>query len=214
MKYIIFDFDGTLADSTEVLMHAWNLVADQHQFEQLHKEDIPSLKKLSMQERAKKFRFPMYKLPVVLPKIYRFVKEHIHEIKLFDEIKEMLNTLGQRGYGIIILSSNDSENIKLLLKQEQVSSVSQVLTSSKIFGKDAVLKKFMKQEQVTPDQCLYVGDEVRDILACKKVNVPVMWVSWGIDSYELIQKENPEYIAHTPSEIIEIITKINRETSS
>lgn len=207
MKYIIFDFDGTLADSTEVLMHAWNLVADQHQFEKLNKEDIPALKNLSIQERAKKFRFPLYKLPVVLPKIYRYMKEHIDEIKLFDGINEVLNTLGQRGYHIIILSSNDSENIKLLLKQEQVSAVSQVLTSSKIFGKDAVLKKFMKQENLVPEQCLYVGDEVRDILACKKVRVPFMWVSWGVDSYELIVKEKPDYIVHTPAEIIQTLTK-------
>ncbi|NMD71746.1 HAD-IA family hydrolase [Bacillus sp. DNRA2] len=207
MKYIIFDFDGTLADSTEVLMHAWNLVAEQHQFEKLHKEDIPALKNLSIQERARKFRFPMYKLPVVLPKIYRYMKEHIDEIKLFDGIKEVLNSLGQMGYHIIILSSNDSENIKLLLKQEQVNAVSQVLTSSKIFGKDAILKKFMKQENVVPEQCLYVGDEVRDILACKKVRVPVMWVSWGVDSYELIEKEKPDYIVNTPTEIIQTLTK-------
>ncbi|WP_147532942.1 HAD-IA family hydrolase [Bacillus marasmi] len=206
MKYIIFDFDGTLADSYNVLMHAWNTIADQYNFERVQKEDLITARNLSIQERAKKYRFPMHKMPIVIPKIYRYFNEHIGEVKLFDGIKEMLDTLSQKGFTIIILSSNAKENIELLLQQEKIESVSQVLTSSKIFGKDTVLKKFMKQQQVRQEEILYVGDEVRDILACNKVGIPFMWVSWGIDGEELIKKENPKYLVHTPEQLVEVLS--------
>lgn len=188
-------------------MHAWNTIAEEYNFERVTKEDLITARNLSIGQRAKKYRFPMHKMPIIIPKIYRYFREHINEVKLFNGISEMLNTLSQKGYVIIILSSNAKENIELLLKQEQIDSVSQVITSSKIFGKDTVLKKFIKQHHLEPKQLLYVGDEVRDILACNKVGVPFMWVSWGIDGYELIEKENPKYVVHTPIEVIETLGK-------
>ena len=149
----------------------------------------------------------MHKLPIILPKVNRYFKEHIDEVQLFEGILEMLNSIQQAGYTIVIISSNAKENIELLLKQQQVHVVSQVLTSSRLFGKDTVIKKFMKQQKLTQDDVLYVGDEIRDIIACNKVGVPFVWVSWGLDGYELIEKENPSYVVHSPKELSELLAK-------
>lgn len=202
MNYIIFDFDGTLADSNQLLMKAWNTFADKYHYTPVTLDDLTISRNLSIQERARKYRFPMHKLPIILPKFYRFFKDHMEEVQLFNGIKEMLDTLSAKGFTIIILSSNAKENIESLLQREEVTCVSQILTSSKLFSKDAVLKKFMKKQQVAPEEILYVGDELRDIVACNKVNIPFMWVSWGLDGFELIRKENPKYIVHTPDELI------------
>ncbi|WP_240758368.1 HAD hydrolase-like protein [Lysinibacillus sp. SGAir0095] len=202
MKYIIFDFDGTLADSHAVFMKAWNNYADTFKYDRVKSEDIIATRNLNLHQRAKLFHFPMHKLPIILPKIYGYFKAHIQEVKVFDGIKEMLDILSQHGFKIIILSSNAKENIELLLAQEKIDAVSQVLTSSKLFGKDAVLKKFLKKQQLTPEEVLYVGDEIRDIIACNVVGIPFMWVSWGLDGFELIEKEKPKYVVHTPQDII------------
>ncbi|WKA56647.1 HAD hydrolase-like protein [Planococcus shixiaomingii] len=202
MKYILFDFDGTLADSAHLHMQAWNALAERYKFKPVTMEDLHLTRHLTIQQRARLYNFPMHKLPVILPKIYQHFKDNVGDVKLFEGIKGMLDTLANQGFVVGIVSSNAKENIELLLKQEQIGSVSQVLSSSKIFGKDAVIKKFMEQHNITPDQVLYVGDEVRDIIACNKVAVPFMWVSWGLDGYELIEKENPKYVVHTPAELI------------
>lgn len=203
LKYIIFDFDGTLADSTDVFINAWNLFAPKYRYDPIDIEGVIATKHMSLSQRAREYNFPMYKLPLIMPKVYRYFKEHVKEVKLFEGIKDMLNSLTAQGFKIIVVSSNAKENIELLLKQEGVDLVSEVLTSSRIFGKDTVLKKFMKQNKVSPDQIVYVGDELRDIQACNKVNIPFMWVSWGIDGFDLVEKENPKYVAHKPVEITE-----------
>ena len=210
MKYVIFDFDGTLADSNRLFMKAWNLFADQYHYDRVTEEDTVTSKNLTIHERAKKYRFPMHKLPIILPKVNRYFKEHIDEVQLFEGILEMLNSIQQAGYTIVIISSNAKENIELLLKQQQVHVVSQVLTSSRLFGKDTVIKKFMKQQKLTQDDVLYVGDEIRDIIACNKVGVPFVWVSWGLDGYELIEKEKPTYVVHSPKELSELLVKGHR----
>ena len=207
MKYVIFDFDGTLADSNHLFMKAWNLYADQYHYDRVTEEDLVTSRNLTIHERAKKYRFPMHKLPIILPKVNRYFKEHIDEVQLFEGILEMLNSIQQAGYTIVIISSNAKENIELLLKQQKVHVVSQVLTSSRLFGKDTVIKKFMKQQKLTQDDVLYVGDEIRDIIACNKVGVPFVWVSWGLDGYELIEKENPSYVVHSPKELSELLAK-------
>lgn len=205
MTTIIFDFDGTLADSMPLFMQAWNTYAGQFNYLPVSEKDLTASRNLTIQQRAKKYGFPMHKIPVILPKVYQYFKAHMNEVALFDGIKDMLDTLAHNGYRIVIISSNAKENIELFLKQEGIETVSQVLTSSRIFGKDTVIRKYMKQQNVTPSQLLYVGDEVRDIVACNKVAVPFAWVSWGLDGFELIEKERPKFVVHSPQELLDAL---------
>lgn len=205
MKYIIFDFDGTLADSTAVFASAWNTLAQKYKFKGIEFKEIESLKKLSMAERSKLFDFPMYKLPMILPQFYRLYRQSLNEVHLYEGIKEVLMEIDKRGYKILIISSNSQENILEFLKMNGIQCVSNVLCSNRIFGKDKVLKKFLKDSSSTVSDVLYIGDEQRDIVACKKVGVPIIWVSWGYDSIEAIQQEEPEYKVNAPKEILDII---------
>ena len=205
MKYVIFDFDGTLADSKYLFMKAWNLYAERYNYDYVTEQDILPSRNLTIHERAKKYRFPMHKLPIILPKIYRYFKQHIDEVQFFEGIIEMLHAIHQAGYRIVIISSNAKENIELFLKRQQVHVVSEVLTSSRLFSKDTVIKKFMHNQKLTVDDVLYVGDEIRDIIACNKIGIPFVWVSWGLDGYELIKKENPAYVVHSPKELSKLL---------
>jgi len=205
MKYIIFDFDGTLADSTAVFASAWNTIAQKYKFKGIELKEIESLKKLSIAERSKLFDFPMYKLPMILPQFYRLYRQSLNDVHLYDGIKEVLMEIDNKGYKILIISSNSQENILEFLKMNNIHCVSNVLSSTRIFGKDKVIKKFLKDSGITPSEVFYIGDEQRDIVACKKVGVPIIWVSWGYDAIEVVQQEEPEYKVNTPQEILNII---------
>ncbi|PJO41130.1 HAD-IA family hydrolase [Lysinibacillus xylanilyticus] len=205
MKYIIFDFDGTLADSTAVFASAWNTIAQKYKFKGIELKEIESLKKLSIAERSKLFDFPMYKLPMILPQFYRLYRQSLNDVHLYDGIKEVLMEIDKKGYKILIISSNSQENILEFLKLNNIHCVSKVLSSTRIFGKDKVIKKFLKESGITPSEVFYIGDEQRDIVACKKVGVPIIWVSWGYDAIEVVQQEEPEYKVNTPQEILNII---------
>lgn len=205
MKYIIFDFDGTLADSTAVLASAWNTIAQKYKFKGIELKEIESLKKLSIAERSKLFNFPMYKLPMILPQFYRLYRQSLNDVHLYNGMKEVLLEIDKRGYKILIISSNSQENILEFLKMNGIHCVSDVLCSNRIFGKDKVIKKFLKDTSITPSEALYIGDEQRDIAACKKAGVPIIWVGWGYDSIEVVQQEEPDYKVATPREILNII---------
>lgn len=63
VKYIIFDFDGTLVDSKDVFIEAYNQLAEKHNYKQIKNEELEELRKLSIRERCKALNFPMYKIP-------------------------------------------------------------------------------------------------------------------------------------------------------
>jgi phosphoglycolate phosphatase len=52
---------------------------------------------------------------------------------------------------------------------------------------------------------LYVGDEVRDIQACKKSFVKIIAVTWGFDIPDVLKSHNPDFLVSTPKEILDII---------
>ncbi|UKJ46787.1 HAD-IA family hydrolase [Lysinibacillus sp. ACHW1.5] len=205
MKHIIFDFDGTLADSTAVFASAWNTLAQKYKFKGIELKEIDTLKKLSISERSKLFDFPMYKLPMILPQFYKLYRQSLNDVHLFDGMKELLIEIDKRGYKIMIISSNSKENILEFLKMNGIHCVADVLCSNRIFGKDKVMKKFLKEANVDSSDVVYIGDEQRDIVACKKAGIPIIWVEWGYDAKEVVQNDEPEYSVSTPQEILEII---------
>ena len=205
IKYIVFDFDGTLADSKQIFVSAWNSLADKYKFEKIKQEELDLIKKMTIKERSKKLNFPMYKIPVIVPELYKLFSKSLMEISLFPGIKEMLKELESNGYQIAIISSNSEENIKEFLLQKKIENISEVICSSRIFGKDKMIRKFLKSNKLEPTEVIYVGDEQRDILACKKTSVKVIWVNWGYDDFEVVQSSEPDYIVSSPELILEVV---------
>ncbi|WP_078546698.1 HAD hydrolase-like protein [Litchfieldia alkalitelluris] len=205
LKYIIFDFDGTIADSKKAFVASWNSLADTHKFSKIKDSQLDELKKLSIKERGKLLNFPLYKLPIVLPQFYKSYRNSMHEITLFNGIRELLYQLECKGYNTAIISSNSKDNISTFLKQNQIENVTTILCSSSIFGKDKLINKFLKENNLTSNEVIYVGDEHRDIVACKKTGVKIIWVGWGYDSIEVVQQANPDYKVNAPKEILEIV---------
>ncbi|MGP7818586.1 HAD hydrolase-like protein [Niallia sp. 01092] len=205
IKYIIFDFDGTIADSKLAFLHAWNQLSEKYKYKKLKIEDYEMIRRLSIKERSKLVQFPMYKLPVFMPELLKLYRESITEIKLFDGMKELLINLEESGYQAAIISSNAEKNIREFLVNNKLNSIKEVLCSSRIFGKDKIISKFLKSHGLQPSEVIYVGDECRDIVACKKVGVKVIWVGWGYDAAEIAHVENPDYSVNKPDEIAEII---------
>jgi len=205
VKYVIFDFDGTLVDSRVAFASSWNTLAEKYNLKEMKYEELENMKKLSMRERSKKLNFPMYMLPFIIPQIYKLYRKSINEIKLFDGVRDLLNVLEKRGYKTAIISSNSEENIALFLEKNKLDSVTTILCSRKIFGKDRLIKRFLRENQLKTSDVIYVGDEHRDIIACKKTGVKIIWVGWGYDSIEVVRNEKPDYMVYKPAEILEVI---------
>jgi phosphoglycolate phosphatase len=68
-----------------------------------------------------------------------------------------------------------------------------------------VINKFLRAHKLQPSQVIYVGDELHDIIACRKSGIQVIWVGWGYDSIEAVSGAKPDFIVNTPEEILHLL---------
>ncbi|OIJ11085.1 HAD family hydrolase [Anaerobacillus alkalilacustris] len=209
IKYIIFDFDGTLVDSKDIAISVINQLAVKYNYEKLSQEKIKELRKVSIKERCKTLGFPLYKIPFAVIEFLALYKKFTHQLKLFPGIKDMLEKLVGSGYRLAVISSNAEETIREFFKNKGIYSIDEVYCSNNVFGKAQVIKRFLKKHKLHQSEVLYIGDELRDIVACRQVSIKIIWVNWGFDSIEVINKVSPDYVASTPNDIITSVSLIN-----
>ncbi|MDO9535846.1 MAG: HAD-IA family hydrolase [Bacillota bacterium] len=203
-KAIIFDFDGTLADSSEVMMLALRRMAGRYDYPVLGRKELEELKILPIKDRFKKMGLPIYKIPLLIREIKKTFVEEQDSLRPFPGVREMLLFLAERGFELYVLSTNTREVIGNFLKTNDMDVFVSINSSPGLFGKHRTMLKLLQKQGLSKEDVLYVGDELRDIEACKSAGIKVLAVTWGFDSPTMLENGNPNYIAHTPEEILEI----------
>jgi phosphoglycolate phosphatase len=72
-------------------------------------------------------------------------------------------------------------------------------------GKKRKLSKILKRNGYKPSDAIYIGDEVRDVLACKAISLEVIAVTWGFETKSILEKSNPNYIVDSVDELSELL---------
>ncbi|MCR4735603.1 MAG: HAD-IA family hydrolase [Treponema sp.] len=197
---IIFDFDGTLADTISLGLKIVNEHADKYKYKKI---DLESNSHLSATEVLKLIEVNPLKLPYLMFLLRKKLGEQSSEIQIFPGIKEMLQKLKDSGYKLGILTSNSSKNVSDFLKRNELKSYfSYIRTKVPMFGKKNALIKARKQVKTN---FLYVGDEIRDIEACRKSATPIICVSWGLNSAESLEDANPGLVANNSAQLTNLI---------
>jgi phosphoglycolate phosphatase len=205
IQHVLFDFDGTLADSKEMAFAILNRLAEKHNFRKIAPEDREALRKLSILERCRWLGVPLHKIPLLSVEARALYKSSLPQLKPFDGVPEMLAALHHRGYRLSVLSSNSAGNIRAFLLRNGIDAISNVVGSSAIFGKDVAIKRFLKMHRLTSSQVIYVGDEERDVIACRKSGIPIIWVGWGYDAPEVVRPAQPDFMVQAPAEILSVL---------
>lgn len=207
-KVIIFDFDGTIADSLETLVNISNRLAVQFGYKQTSLAELTQIQNLTSREIIKQSGISIFKVPFLLKKVKAELSLEIRALSLFPGMKEALIELYELGHKLVIISSNSKSNILAFLDYNNLADIFYYIYSgSTIFGKDKVINKFIKQENIDINDVIYVGDETRDIESAKKSQVIAIAVSWGFNTKEVLIKQNPDYLIEQPSELIDILKK-------
>ncbi|PIU36695.1 carotenoid oxygenase [Candidatus Roizmanbacteria bacterium CG_4_8_14_3_um_filter_34_9] len=208
---IIFDFDGTIADTLPFSFKKFLEIAHLLKIDDLtDKEIIKEIRSKSYQELLKgSFKRAWLKIPFVINIVKSMqveLEKEMSNIKFFPGIKKILFDLKKNGYKLAIISSNRIENIDKFIKHNDLDIFDFVHGKTDLFGKAGYLGKFLDDFDLDSSEVIYVGDEIRDVEACKKVGIKIIGVTWGLHTPEALQKAGVDYIVKKPSEVFKIIT--------
>jgi phosphoglycolate phosphatase len=190
---IIFDLDGTLADSFPWFRRHVNAVADRFAFRRVDDMDVESLRHAGSREILARLEVPLWKLPAIARHMRRLKGQHIADIPLFQGADAMLRTLSGAGFRLALVSSDSEANARRQLG-ELATLFSHFDCGASIFGKATKFRRVIRRAGLAPGAVLSIGDEVRDIEAARSAGIACGAVRWGFASTEALRARAPDMI--------------------
>ena len=198
---IIFDFDGTIAES-EVLFKVMNELSLSFGYAKIKKSEISSLRKMTISELMNKFNISFLKLPSIIRKAKKLFREKIKEVKPILGMDDVLSELEMLDYDLIIVTSNNKTTVEEFLKIHKINCFRKIYGNASLHNKAKLLKRVIAKEKLNKNYTFHVGDEIRDIDAAKDVGIRSVAVSWGFNSREVLQGNNPDHLLDDPKELL------------
>lgn len=200
-RLIIFDFDGTLADSFLSFVAILNQAALRHHFRSIPLTELETLRGLDARRLMQYLGIPRWKLPFVARTLHRLLRERVGSVELFPGIAALIERLHAAGCVIALVSSNSRENMQRILGPELSRKVHFMEGKAPIFGKASRLARVLKKSGVPREEALSVGDELRDLEASRKAGLAFGAVAWGYTRLEAFLELAPEEVFRSVAEL-------------
>lgn len=207
IRAVVFDFDGTLADTVRLLSEAWARAAGRLGIE-ISPNEVEKYVGLAGPEISLEIaggdEAKAAELRRIKDEIYE--SEYTSRIRLFEDAEQSLKRLRENGLKIAVASSQASKRLKRYLSLLGIITAVDV-----IVGSDAVSRRkpapdvFLKAAEllkVDPQECFAVGDTCFDLESASRAGMRFILVSRGAYC------ENAEFTAKSLSEAASIILGI------
>jgi len=189
---IIFDLDGTLADSFAFFISVHNQLADRHGFRRIAPAEIDALRGCSAREVMRHVGLPRWKLPWVARSFARLMRAA--EIPLFTGVGPMLQHLQRSGTALAMVSSNAADNCRRILGDAHWQRLVHVECGASILGKRRRIARVLRATGVSPTRAIYVGDQITDAEAARAAGVAFGAVAWGYATRTSLERLQPAHL--------------------
>jgi phosphoglycolate phosphatase len=203
LKYrlVIFDSDGTLADTLPWMRSVFNELADEYGFRKVTPDEYESFRDLHGFALLKALDLPLWKLPRVVSGMRKKMAAHTGQFVLFPGMGEALHRLAAANILLGIVSSNSRENVERVLGAENARLISHFACGVSMFGKAAKIRGVVRASKIAASEALYVGDELRDAEAARKAGIAFGAVTWGQHSAAALRGMAPAEIFECGHEV-------------
>ncbi|MEL6672986.1 MAG: HAD-IA family hydrolase [Bacteroidota bacterium] len=204
-RLLIFDFDGTIADTLVVALQIINEIGGEFNLPNVSRTQFMELKHKSVPELMKMSGLSWFQLPLFVHRARLKFKQHLKQVHPIHGMPEILAALQERGYRMGILTSNTSEGVNSFLQDHEIPGFEFIHAPDHIFGKSRVIRQILRHHELKEEEVVMIGDEIRDVDAARKVGIESIAVTWGFNSEELLRTGNPSHLIQTPAELLELL---------
>ena len=211
LKYdaIVFDLDGTLADTFPTVLRIFNRLMSPRMGREWNFEELVPY--FGPPETVM-FRniFPEgTDLDEVSEEFYRLSREDGADIRPFGGIREIVDDLRKSGVRLGVYSGATTEAARIRISHAGMLELFEV-----VLGGDQVnnykphpegLIRMISHFGVEPKSVLYIGDMVADIDAGRGAGAMTAAVTWGAGNKDELASARPDFIVENPDRLREII---------
>jgi phosphoglycolate phosphatase len=205
---VIFDFDGTLADTFPWFLSMFDELAERFQLPRVEKHELEELRRLDIQQILKMYNIPIWKVIQIGNHLKKLMTAQAEKISLVHGIQPVLDQLAELGVRLSVVSSNDEENIRKVLGPQNTGLFDFYECGVSMFGKKGKFQKVMKATGVHAHRTLCIGDELRDLQSAQQARIPFGAVDWGYTALERLLPHAPDEVFTHPEQILQAVTGI------
>ncbi len=209
---VIFDFDGTVADTGRGIFSCLRYVLEKHNLPELDEKSLRSFIGPPLHESFKRECKVDDETADKLVASYReiYSEKGIFEFDLYDGITDVLSEIRSHGGITGIASSKPEDFINIILNETGISQYFDVTTGSDPryaeSDKTTILKSCISKMNLKDDaKILMVGDRLYDIVGAHNVGIPCACVMFGYGSEAEFKEYNADYIVKDTDELKKVI---------
>lgn len=207
-EFVIFDFDGTIADTREGVFDSIIYALTSFGYEVPDENRLNAFLGPPLHASFKETTGCDDETAVKLTAKYRelYTDNAMYRVKLFDGIEEMLKALKEKGIKLGIASSKPQKFFNDLLKHLKISEYFDVVCGASMDTKEntkqAIIARAMKELSAEKDRTLMVGDRVFDIDGAKQNGIKSAGVVFGFDYTEELKTAGADFIVKTTKQLL------------
>jgi phosphoglycolate phosphatase len=206
--FVIFDFDGTVADSFAESLLAYNRVAPRLRLRTVKDEEIPDLRRRGAGQLLQALGIPMWKLPRLMIAARAELHDHFHTVQPVPGIAEAIRGLHEAGCHLAIVTSNSEQNVRSFLGRHGIEGFDTVVAGASIFGKATRLRRLIKTTRMHRASSVYIGDTVPDIRAAREAETRAVAVAWGFSDPALLAAEAPDALVGLTGDLADAVLRL------
>jgi len=203
---IAFDWDGTLFDSTAIIVHSIQEAVRDLGYPAPTSEAAAWIIGMDLGRALAHAapEVPLEKYPELSLRYRYHYLQHQDDLSLFDGILPMLHDLRQHGYRIAVATGKSRRGLDHVLRQVQLLGMfDSSRTADETAGKPhpLMLQELMEECEVPPERLLMVGDTTHDLAMARAADCPSVGVTWGAHNPADFTTYAPLYIAPTVAQL-------------
>lgn len=216
IKNIIFDFDGTLADTAPLIVVTMDATARELGLPAKTDSEYRSSIGLRLDE-IPQFLWPANHIQgevfaTAYSRIFEDIKQY-YTVRCFPFVSETLRQLKDLGFGLAIASSRSHRSLDEFISDYGFDSVFDIVVGGDDVGKckpepDAVFE-ICRKTGWQPAECLVVGDTTFDILMGQNAGSATCAVSYGNQSASQLAEASPNLTVNSAASIVPLVCGVN-----
>lgn len=220
IKAVIFDLDGTLADTMPDLQSAMNGMLTRLGYRtRTRAELIKAINNGAREFVRRSLPRDVQNVDFILQSAIEtyedeYSKCYAEKTAPYANIEALLMDLKSMGIKISVLSNKQDMFVKDIIAKlfdKKIFSCIQGQDKLPIKPNPTSALAIAKSMGVKPSRCLFIGDSDVDIQTAKNAGMRSVGVSWGYREREVLEEAGADFIAKEPNDICEIIKSLKDE---